>query len=147
MNNVEVKIYPDDVENIPFYANPGDAGMDVRSIADVVIEPYQTKMVPTGLRVKIPDGYEIQVRPRSGMSLKTPLRVSNAPGTVDSSYTGEINVLLTNYGVTEQYIKRGDRIAQLVLCPVMKCVWELVFDEESLGTTERGSGGFGSTGQ
>ena len=120
--------------------------MDVRSIESVTLRPGEVYPVSTGLYVEIPQGFEIQVRPRSGLSLKTPLRVSNAPGTIDADYRGEIKVLMWNTGDQEVRILEGDRIAQLVLCEVPRIVWLQHSTLEALQPTERGEGGFGSTG-
>jgi len=130
---------------IPKYATPGSAGMDIKSIEDVIIGPGRTRIVSTGIAADIPDGYEIQVRPRSGLAAKHGITVLNSPGTVDSDYTGEIKVILHNVRDEKYEIKKGDRIAQLVLARVAKLPVEEVNDIEK--DTERGSGGFGSTGR
>lgn len=136
---------------VPVKAHPGDAGMDISSIENVKLEPYVPTLVKTGLAVDIPEGYEVQVRPRSGLALKG-VTVWNAPGTIDSGYKGEIGVILIwsphqNYSegidIRRKCIFKGDRIAQLVLAPVVECVTCEVAD---VGSSERGTGGFGSTG-
>ncbi len=130
---------------LPEYANVGDAGMDVRAAESVVIEAGKTVLVPTGLKMAIPEGFEIQVRPRSGLSLKTSLRVANAPGTIDSGYRDEICVIMHNISDKDDcQIKKGERIAQLVLQRIPKIQFEQVSDVKSIGS-DRG-GGFGSTG-
>lgn len=129
--------------DLPRYATPGAAGMDVVSAETVGIAPGARHAVATGLAVAIPAGYEIQVRPRSGLALKHGVSVPNTPGTIDSDYRGELKVILINHGAETFAIARGDRIAQLVLAPVTKAVWDEV---EELDETERGEGGFGSTG-
>lgn len=127
---------------IPQYQTKGAAGFDLHSIEEIEIKPKQTVLIPTGLSFKIPDGYEMQIRPRSGLSLKTGLRVVNSPGTLDSDYTGEAKIIMQNTGEETQFIKFGDRIAQGVICPII----QVEFDEtETLEETERGSKGFGST--
>lgn len=139
------KLHPDAV--IPKYAKDGDSGFDFVALEETEIYPGETKLVKTGIAVEIPVGFELQVRPRSGTSLKTPLRVANAPGTVDSGYRGECCVIMTHigaYDVNPFIIKKGDRIAQGVICPVIRAEFELV---EELSDSERGSGGFGSTGK
>ena len=162
--NINVEICRDGVK-LPFYANPGDAGMDVCAAEDVVIAPGETKIVPTGLKVAIPEGFEIQVRPRSGISYKTPLRVPNSPGTIDSGYRDEIGIIMTNsscpccseegiVGVFDldtkgnkkgtYLIKKNDRIAQIILAPVYNISFSIVSDVKEIGE-DRG-GGFGSTG-
>ncbi|UYH54818.1 dUTP diphosphatase [Qipengyuania sp. SS22] len=128
---------------LPAYATSGAAGMDVLAAEDCVLAPAQRHAVATGLAVAIPQGYEIQVRPRSGLALKHGITVPNTPGTIDSDYRGELKVILINHGAGDFTIQRGDRIAQLVLAPVTQAAWEEV---EELDTTTRGAGGFGSTG-
>ena len=128
---------------VPSYATSGAAGMDVVAAEDVTLQSGQRFAVPTGFALAIPDGYEIQVRPRSGLAFKHGITVPNTPGTIDSDYRGELLILLINHGIREFEIKRGDRIAQLVLAPVLQAVWDEV---DELDETERGAGGFGSTG-
>lgn len=131
---------------VPTYETPGAAGCDVRLYSPDgkwLIPAGFTSAVPTGLKVKIPVGFELQVRPRSGLSLKTKLRVANAPGTIDSDYRGEIKIILTNTGNEDILLNHGDRIAQLVLCPVYQASF---IEVDSLDETTRGEGGFGSTG-
>jgi dUTP pyrophosphatase len=110
---------------------------------DLVLAPGMSALVPTGLVVEVPPGYEAQVRPRSGLALKKSVTVLNSPGTVDSDYRGEVGVILINHGAESVTVKRGDRIAQMVFCPVMDPVIE---ETERLGETGRGAGGFGHTG-
>ncbi|MDN3646525.1 dUTP diphosphatase [Pontixanthobacter aestiaquae] len=129
---------------LPAYATSGAAGMDVLSAEDVTLEPGMRHAVATGLSVAIPDGYEIQVRPRSGLAFKFGVTVPNTPGTIDSDYRGELKVLMINHGTDAFPIKRGDRVAQLVLAPVTQAQWHEVAE---LDDTERGAGGFGSTGR
>jgi dUTP pyrophosphatase len=128
---------------LPAYATEGAAGMDVLAAEDVTLAPGARHAVATGLAFAIPPGFEIQVRPRSGLALKHGISVPNAPGTIDSDYRGELKVILINHGVEPFAIRRGDRVAQLVLAPVLRASW-LKVDE--LDHTERGEGGFGSTG-
>lgn len=128
---------------VPVYQTDGSAGFDFHSTEEVAIEPYATAMVPTGLAMAIEPGYEVQVRPRSGLSFKTPLRVANAPGTIDSDYRGEIKVLLTNTSGVGIFVEKGERVAQGVLSQVPQAIFEVV---DSLDETERGAGGFGHTG-
>jgi dUTP pyrophosphatase len=152
---------------LPEYANPGDAGMDVFAAEDIIIEPGQTSIIPTGLKLAIPEGYEIQVRPRSGISLNTPLRIVNSPGTIDSGYRNELGIIMNNSSTiigedtvkisSEIFtleskgnkmgtykIKKGDRIAQIVLQKVPKIKFIPVKSVKDIGE-DRG-GGFGSTG-
>ncbi len=150
---------------LPSYARQGDAGMDITAAEEVVIAPGETRLVPTGIRVAIPQGYELQVRPRSGISLNTPLRIPNSPGTIDSGFRDEIQILMTNgseaaspdSGAAPEHritakgnpkgtyiISKGDRIAQLVLHKVPAVRWETVDSVENEGIDR--SGGFGSTG-
>lgn len=128
---------------LPAYATAGAAGMDVVSAEDVVIAAGARHPVATGLALAIPEGFEIQVRPRSGLAFKHGITVPNTPGTIDSDYRGELKVLLINHGVEPFAIQRGDRVAQLVLAPVVQAAWEEI---EELDETARGAGGFGSTG-
>lgn len=128
---------------LPAYATSGAAGMDVVSAEDVTLAPGARHAVATGLAMAIPQGYEIQVRPRSGLALKHGITVPNTPGTIDSDYRGELKVILINLGTEPFVIARGDRVAQLVLAPVVQAAWDEVAE---LGATERGEGGFGSTG-
>ncbi|HPF23474.1 MAG TPA: dUTP diphosphatase [Hyphomonas sp.] len=133
---------------LPAYETAGSAGMDVRAAVPdgepMVLAPGARAMVPTGLSVAIPQGYEIQVRPRSGLAAKHGLTCLNTPGTIDSDYRGEIKVILINLGQEAFTIQRGERIAQLVLAPVTRLAWSEV---EALDETARGVGGFGSTGR
>jgi dUTP pyrophosphatase len=128
---------------LPAYATEGAAGMDVLSAESVSLAPGARHAVATGLSLAIPPGYEVQVRPRSGLALKHGITVPNAPGTIDSDYRGELKVILINHGNEPFAIERGDRVAQLVLAPVVRAVWAEV---GGLSDTERGAGGFGSTG-
>lgn len=129
--------------DLPRYASAGAAGMDVVAAETVTIAPGARHAVATGLSVAIPEGYEIQVRPRSGLALKHGVTVPNTPGTIDSDYRGELKVIMVNLGTEPFAIQRGDRVAQLVLAPVTQAVWDEV---EELDDTARGEGGFGSTG-
>jgi len=144
---IKVKITKLDPEAIiPQYAHPTDAGADVYAVEETTIAAGETKIVKTGIAVAIPVGYEIQVRPRSGLSLKSGLRIANAPGTIDADYRGEIGIIMTNTKDIPYVIDKGMKIAQLVISPVPRIKWEEVETVEDLGTTERGEGGFGSTG-
>lgn len=131
---------------LPSYASAGAAGADLRAAVetDVVLAPGERAAVPTGLILEIPPGWEGQVRPRSGLAIRHGLTVVNAPGTIDSDYRGEIKILLVNLGGKAVTIRRGDRVAQLVLAPVAQVGF---VEAESLQATDRGAGGFGSTGQ
>ncbi len=129
---------------LPSYATPGAAGMDVVAAEDLDLAPGQRHAVATGFRVAIPEGYEIQVRPRSGLAFKHGITVPNTPGTIDSDYRGELKVLLINHGDTSFPIRRGERIAQIVPAAVTLATFEEV---DELCETQRGAGGFGSTGQ
>jgi len=138
------KLHEDAV--VPKYATHGASGFDLVALETVFFKPGETKLVQTGLAIDVGPGYELQVRPRSGLSLKTPLRVANSPGTVDSDYRGEVCVIMTNTaepGTPSRVVTKGDRIAQGVVCPVMRADIEVV---DYLDETDRGAGGFGSTG-
>lgn len=130
---------------LPKYANPGDAGMDLKAnVAEsVVIKPFERRLIPTGIRIKLPDGYEAQVRPRSGLALKKGITVLNSPGTIDSQYIGEVGVILINMSNEDFIVNTGDRIAQMVIAKYETAEWNLVYE---LKSTERGEGGFGHTG-
>jgi len=131
---------------LPSATTEGAAGLDLRAAVDapVRLEPGQRQLIPTGLRIALPAGYEAQVRPRSGLALRHGILIPNAPGTIDADYRGEIQVILLNGGDGVFEIRRGDRIAQLVVAPVVQPEWIPV---EGLGETERGVGGFGHTGR
>jgi dUTP pyrophosphatase len=128
---------------LPAYATAGAAGMDVLAAEDVTLPPGGRHAVATGLTLAVPAGFEIQVRPRSGLALKHGISVPNAPGTIDSDYRCELKVIMINLGAEPFTIARGDRVAQLVLAPVVRATWQEVTE---LDCTERGEGGFGSTG-
>jgi dUTP pyrophosphatase len=128
---------------LPSYATEGAAGMDVVAAESVTLAPGARHAVATGVALAIPPGFEIQVRPRSGLALKHGISVPNTPGTIDSDYRGELKVILINHSDEPFAIARGDRVAQLVLAPVVQAAWDEVAD---LDETARGSGGFGSTG-
>ena len=129
---------------LPAYATPGAAGMDVVAAEDLDLMPGQRHAVATGFKVAIPDGYEIQVRPRSGLAFKHGVTVPNTPGTIDSDYRGELKILMINHGPDPFPVRRGERIAQLVPAAVTKAGFDEVTE---LDDTERGVGGFGSTGR
>ena len=135
------RIHPDAV--LPAYAHPSDAGMDLCSVEDAVIPSGGRILVHTGLVVNLPPLTEAQVRPRSGLALKHGVTVLNTPGTIDSGYRGEIGVILANFGDADFAVKKGDRIAQLVIAPVTQ---PTVVETDEIDDTDRGSGGFGSTG-
>lgn len=137
-------IKTDPLAKIPYYATPGSSGMDVSSIEEYYLQPFERKLFKTGLKVEIPKGYEIQVRPRSGLALKYGITVLNTPGTVDFDFIGEIGVILFNTSNEEFCVVQGMRIAQLVVAES----FQLHIEEstEPLTQTKRGTGGFGSTG-
>ena len=135
------KVHPDAV--LPSYAHPSDAGMDVRSVEDVTLAPGKRALVHTGLVMLLPPMYEAQVRPRSGLALKSGVTVLNTPGTIDSGYRGEVGVILVNLGEADFQVRKGDKIAQLVIAPVTQ---PEIAEAEDVDETDRGAGGFGSTG-
>ncbi len=143
--SIKIKCVKKDGAVLPVYKTSGAAGADVCALVEetVAIEPGMSAMIPTGLFFEIPEGYEIQVRPRSGLAFKNSVTVINTPGTIDSDYRGELNVLLINHGKEKFLVNSGDRIAQIIVAPVTQGIFETV---ESLSETERGAGGFGSTG-
>ncbi|MFP3912756.1 MAG: dUTP diphosphatase [Desulfobacteraceae bacterium] len=130
---------------MPAYASEGASGMDIRACveAPVLLQPGETRLIPTGLTVSVPQGYEAQMRPRSGLALHHGIGMLNAPGTIDSDYRGEVGVILVNWGRKPFQIRRGDRIAQMVLSKVYRAEWREV---EDLDETPRGMGGFGHSG-
>jgi dUTP pyrophosphatase len=131
---------------LPTYETAQSAGMDLRAAVteSLVVAPGERALVPTGLRIALPEGFEAQIRPRSGLAVKHGISLVNSPGTIDSDYRGAIGVILINMGQEPFTIARGDRIAQMVIAPFVHAAWEAV---ESLDETERGSGGFGHTGK
>ncbi len=130
--------------DLPRYETAGSAGLDLRADEPVALAPGERRLVPTGLAVEIPAGFEGQVRPRSGLALRLGVGMVNAPGTIDSDYRGEVGVILVNHGRDPVSFARGERIAQLVIAPVVQAELEVV---EALGDSTRGAGGFGSTGR
>ncbi len=142
---VKVKVINRSKHPLPEYETLGSSGVDVRANLDepIKLKPLERSLIPTGLYVEIPDGYEIQVRPRSGMAPKKGITLLNTPGTIDSDYRGEIKIIVINLSQEEQVIEDGERIAQLVLCPVARIEWVPV---EELADSDRGKGGFGHTG-
>lgn len=145
MHEILIKIINKSDNNTPHYATPGSAGMDIRANlpAPVNLQPLQREMIPTGLFIQLPEGYEAQVRPRSGLANKQGITCLNSPGTVDSDYRGEIKVILINLSNQQQTIQHGDRIAQMIISKVERAHLELVSE---LNETQRGEGGFGHTG-
>jgi dUTP pyrophosphatase len=133
---------------LPAYETDGSAGLDLSAAIaegeELVLKPMDRALVPTGLKLSVPQGYEVQVRPRSGLALKFGITCLNSPGTVDSDYRGEVGVILVNLGSEDFVIRRGDRIAQMVVAQHARIVWET---PETLENTARGEGGFGSTGR
>lgn len=146
MAELRVRVLRGSSNDLPAYETAHSAGLDLRAHLDepLSLAPGARALVPTGLRLEIPAGYEAQVRPRSGLALKRGLTVLNAPGTIDADYRGDVGVILVNLSDTEQRIEPGDRVAQLVFAPVTRVRWEEV---EKLGESDRGAGGFGSTGR
>lgn len=143
---VEVKIINQSPNPLPAYATSGSSGMDVRAHLDVpvVLKPFERSLLPTGLFIELPENYEVQIRPRSGLAIKQGITCLNSPGTIDADYRGEIMIILINLSGEDQVIHPGDRIAQMVIQKVEKCTWRRV---EILEVTERNKGGFGHTGK
>jgi dUTP pyrophosphatase len=146
MSNIQVKIINQSPHPLPAYATEGSAGMDLRAnlSGPVELQPSERQMIPTGIFIELPPGYEGQVRPRSGLAARHGITCLNSPGTVDSDYRGEIKVILINLSSEVQVLHPGDRIAQLVVCPVVRVDWQEV---EEIGVTMRNAGGFGHTGK
>ena len=144
INSKKLKIKNLSDNPMPCYKNPGDSGMDICSNEDVRVLAFNWKLISTGIYLEIPEGYEVQVRSRSGLAAKYGLIVLNSPGTIDSGYRGEVSVILINHNHFPYDVTKGDRIAQLVMAPVVRA--DIVTVSE-LSTTERNEGGFGSTGK
>lgn len=142
---IDIPILCEDIGQMPAYASIGASGADVKAFIkkEILISPGKSCLIPTGLRLAIPIGYEIQVRPRSGLALKNQITVLNTPGTIDADYRGEVGIILINHGREDFIVTPGMRIAQLVLTPVLQANFILTAD---LVETKRGSGGFGHTG-
>ncbi|HAP36207.1 MAG TPA: dUTP diphosphatase [Bacteroidetes bacterium] len=130
---------------LPTYATVGSAGMDIYAAVeqDLIVKEGVTLLVPTGFSIEVPLGYEAQIRPRSGLALKHNIGLMNSPGTIDSDYRGEVKIVFTNYGKSDFVVKRGDRIAQMIIAKYERVEW---IETDQLSETERGSGGFGHTG-
>ncbi|HUB61473.1 MAG TPA: dUTP diphosphatase [Puia sp.] len=146
MFNIRVKIINQSSHPLPAYATEGSAGMDLRAnlSGPVELQPLERQMIPTGIYIELPPGYEAQVRPRSGLAARQGITCLNSPGTVDSDYRGELKVILINLSSEVQVLQPGDRIAQLVVSPVTRVDWEEVGE---IGMTVRNTGGFGHTGK
>lgn len=131
---------------LPGYATDHSAGMDIRAAVDgeYTLKAGETALIPTGFAMALPEGFEAQVRPRSGLAIKHQVGILNSPGTIDADYRGEVKVILTNFGKEDFVIHRGDRIAQMIVAPYSRVIWE---EQESLSETVRGAGGFGHTGK
>lgn len=140
---MKVKIVNKSQNELPVYATIGSAGFDIRSNQNIILAPNEHKLISTGLYIQLSQGYELQIRPRSGMSLKNKVTVLNSPGTLDSDYTGECMIMLINHSDVNFNISVGDRIAQGVISRYDQAEWVTV---DELEQTDRGSGGFGSTG-
>ena len=145
MSEIHINIINQSNNPLPAYATSGSSGMDIRAslVEDITLEPMERKLIPSGVYVEIPEGYEIQIRPRSGLALKQGITCLNTPGTIDSDYRGELKVLLINLSNEQQLIQNGDRIAQLVLAKTEKANFILV---HNISETKRSDGGFGHTG-
>ncbi|MFZ1262365.1 MAG: dUTP diphosphatase [Chitinophagaceae bacterium] len=146
MPAIEIKIINHSANPLPEYATAGSSGMDIRANLDTPqnLEPFERVLIPTGLFMELPPGYEAQIRPRSGLAIKQGITCLNTPGTIDADYRGEIKIILINLSAEKQVIQPGDRIAQLIVQKVEKAVWKEVAMLES---SERNEGGFGHTGK
>jgi len=147
LEKIEIKIKKPDNYDLPLpaYETRGSSGMDVRAWTeeDIILEPGDIKLVPTGISISIPRGYEAQIRPRSGLALKHGIGLVNSPGTIDSDYRGEVGIIMTNFGREPFIIRRGDRIAQMVVARIHHA---LILEVDDLDSTVRGDGGFGHSG-
>lgn len=145
---MEIKIFSSSKHPLPQYATPLSAGLDLRANLDepVILAPGLSKLIPTGLHIQLPAGYEAQIRPRSGLALKHCITVLNSPGTIDADYRGEIGVIIINHGPNSFTINDGERIAQMVITKHEQAEWKPCADISKLDETERGSGGYGHSG-
>ena len=143
---MEIRIINKSNNALPAYETAGSAGMDIRAFveSEVILKPFERKLVPTGLFIELPLGYEAQLRPRSGLAFKHGISLPNSPATIDSDYRGEIKIALINLSSEDFSIKNGDRIAQMIIAQPARAEWSLV---QELNSTDRGHGGFGSTGK
>ena len=146
---MEIKIFNESTNKLPFYATSQAAGMDIYANLEkeLIIYPNERVLVPTGLHIALPDGYEAQIRPRSGLALKHGITVLNSPGTIDADYRGEIGIILINHGSQPFTILPKEKVAQMVITKYEQIKWQEVKDKELLEATERGDGGFGHTGR
>lgn len=147
-STVTVPVVANTPHDLPSYSTPDSAGLDLRAKLDapVVLEPGQRTLVPTGLHLALPQGFEAQVRPRSGLAYKHGVTVLNSPGTIDADYRGDVGVILINHGPDAFIVENGERIAQLVLARYERVEWDLIESVEQLPASVRGQGGFGHTG-
>lgn len=145
MKTIKVKVINHSNNELPQYATPMSAGMDLRAFTDepITIMPGERKLIHSGINIQLPEGYELQVRPRSGLALKHGIILTNAPGTVDADYRGDVGAIVHNLGTEPFIVNNGDRICQIVAKEYVKIEWE---ETDSLDSTERGEGGFNSTG-
>lgn len=145
MEEIKVKVINSSTNELPQYATVSAAGMDLRASLDepITLRPLERRLIPTGLRIELPQGYECQIRPRSGLALKHGISIVNAPGTIDADYRGEIGVILINLSDTDFIVNPGERICQMVVAPYTRVAWQQV---DELGATDRGEGGFGHSG-
>ncbi len=143
---MQIKVINKSKNSLPQYSTEFSAGMDIRANLDssIILKPGERKLISTGLFFEIPEGYEVQIRPRSGLAIKNGITVLNTPGTIDADYRGEVCIILINLGQDNFEIINGDRIAQMIVSKFEKCLWKEV---EELNSTDRGVGGFGHTGK
>ena len=145
---MKIKVFNNSTNELPQYATPQSAGLDLRANIqqDIVLQPGQRVLVPTGLHIQLPVGYEAQIRPRSGLALKHGITCLNSPGTIDADYRGDVGVILIHHGTEPFVIKQGERVAQMVIAKHETAEWESVDSMDQLEDTERGSGGYGHSG-
>ena len=143
--SIKVSVINKSPHELPFYQTVGAAGMDLRAWLDqpVILKPMERALIPTGLYIALPEGYEAQIRPRSGIAIKKGITMINTPGTIDADYRGEVKIAVVNLSIEEQEISDGERIAQMIIAKYERISWHLT---ETLDTTERGEGGFGHSG-
>lgn len=142
---MKIKLKNTSSNELPSYATAGAAGLDIRAnlTEAITLQPLERRLIPTGLYLEIPEGFEVQIRPRSGLAFKNGITVLNAPGTIDADYRGEVGVLLINLSNEAFVVEPGERVAQMVVAPYVQATWE---ETTALSETDRGAGGFGSTG-
>ncbi len=145
-SSLNIQIVRQPGAQLPRYMTEHAAGMDIHAVVEetIIIKPGERVLLGTGISVAIPPGYEAQIRPRSGLAIRSGITLLNSPGTIDADYRGEIKIIMINHGRDDFIVKSGDRLAQIIIAPVVRCVWK---EKQKLDESQRGSGGFGHTGK